>query len=127
MQRSIKSRAWIVVEEPSPHSSHMTYDLGGDILGDALTGKRPDVILMQYTGLKDKNNKEIYEGDNVKFTEYGHKRLGEVVWEDTHGCWSVRFQFGNLCPMTIMMMSQGLSDFEVIGNIWVGLLKERKD
>lgn len=62
--REIKFRAW------DKNNSDMVYfDLAGRIYAECayLTDIDKDSIIMQYTGLLDKNGEEIYEGDIIEY------------------------------------------------------------
>lgn len=67
--REIKFRAWFSKEPDWCNQLFYSDEEGqlGDWFSECL--HEGDAIFMQYTGLKDKNGKEIYEGDVLKIFE----------------------------------------------------------
>lgn len=81
--------------------------------------------LMQFTGLQDKNGKDIYEGDIIEFRSAG-SRIGEIKWQQQNACFYISYRVGKKHFYSEVkseaMHGDGtvhiLTDTEVIGNIY---------
>ncbi len=83
--------------------------------------------LGQFTGLKDKNGKEIYDGDIIHYEVSGpyNQRNLIVSWLNYHAGWALATKVKNIGEWAIKMDGQQgrgnyppISNYEVIGNIY---------
>jgi uncharacterized phage protein (TIGR01671 family) len=115
MNREIKFRVWNKVDKCWQSEEHFAIRLCGDkwFIDDETAElieikNENNFTLMQYTGLTDKNGKEIWEGDVMKWNQ-SHN----VIVEFQGGKFGGRF----LNHVSINMWVD-LSKLEIIGNIF---------
>jgi uncharacterized phage protein (TIGR01671 family) len=122
MKREIKFRAWnsdtktmIDLYEITPLA--LSKDMNTQLALQGMSGLfipfSGKLDIMQFTGVKDKNGKEIYEGDHIRWyidSQYGKEEFTEIVFY-------IEGAFYPICNV------RGY-EFEVIGNIYERILKE---
>lgn len=120
MNRAIKFRAWdkanCVMHNWETICGH--FDL--ERFMGLFTDEKDAYELMQFTGLKDKNNREIYEGDILKSIHgtTGNPMYEAVEWSENEGWWSIRLSNNARYTLHDALTSQMGYSYEVIGNIY---------
>nr|DAQ77042.1 MAG TPA: YopX protein [Caudoviricetes sp.] len=77
-----------------------------------------DIHLMQSTGLKDKNGKEIFEGDILGIeTDEGILNVN-VFWDSKHALFMFESEIHNEKELLAELVEDNTYPFEIIGNIY---------
>lgn len=106
-----KFRAWLKEEKRMTDVHEMTFIDGEVYLISDVTDfyTYEEFKLIQSTGNKDKNGKEIFEGDVLQTYD---GELSKVVWNKELACWEAEFL------SEIADVKSNRSDCEIVGNIY---------
>jgi uncharacterized phage protein (TIGR01671 family) len=121
MNRQLKFRAWDKLEKrffypDKGYQGHYVLTLNGQFQNLQNGSGGDEYVVQQFTGLKDKDGKEIFEGDRVRigYTQ-NHDFFGEVIWLEDRASFGVRYE-----NITETFEDLGFVQklFEVVGNIF---------
>ncbi len=110
MNREIKFRVWN--KDGNKWVKNLTY-----CIDDFSTTNKEWHIVMQYTGLKDKNGKEIYEGDILRYSDGSDVSTHKIFWDDKAArFYDIRLEDGD--SATSYDDFEFFTEAKVIGNIY---------
>lgn len=121
--REIKFRAWDKVDgrmlyrevfDRNWYATPANDDIRAISFGDRFRLELMDVIAMDFTGLKDKNGKDIYEGDVLI---YIGTNISSMVVKFDNGCFVGEGPFNTL-PLKSYLGATDFESIEIIGNIY---------
>ncbi|MCM3411483.1 YopX family protein [Metabacillus litoralis] len=114
--REFKLRAYGHITKEMYHFDLLSYTTMNEVGQEEVLPTGQNISLMQYTGLKDKDGREIYEGDAVLLTNRVSKECVEVVFDD--GCFCVVGHLGDTRTYPIRQFLFTGYQIEVLGNIY---------
>ena len=122
MKREIKFRAWDKTSK-SMIKDYAHIGMFGELVVTSFHDSAysdsgcPNLTLLQYTGIKDKKGKEIYEGDVVKYLGWEVRNNRQIRPERIKGIGNETW-IADLHSLWCISTGNSMGTVEIVGNIY---------